>query len=563
MPELHNSCKIYVANDDFSGGKLMYKLLIVDDNPNDISIIEQLIDFKPMGICVTGKCINGEQALQEVEKERPDMIITDITMPVMNGLEMSAIIKEKYPKSKIIFMSNYNDFKYMRSAILLDGQDYILKPIVKEELVNAILKVLKKFELEKEMEMEKVTMLRQIDESLPSLQDQFFRELIFGTCHDVAEILSRMELLKLPRNDISNIMVVTIEMDDNQKSNDSVKMEDKYYAMYSLTKIIKSYTSDTFYIYTVQISNKEIAIVIFNKNKSENNKNLFIDVMVEISEKINSRFSFDITMGISKISYNISDLPALFNQSILALKSKFYSARKSIVFFDEIEEIEKNLFEEIVDIKALFKDVKELLSAGKSDDIQQFVKKLLYPEGVVYSENYIKSLTFTIINVLQVVINENNTEFNSIFNDELAIWKKLSRFDTIKDINNWIFNILNVSREFMQNKFKTNDVKIVEDIKLLIKEKYNEQLTIGEIIKPIFISPSQANNIFKKVTGKTIFDFLTEYRVEMAKKMLKDPYSRVYLVAQQTGYTNKSHFCLIFKRITGMSPAEFKEREVL
>ena len=130
------------------------------------------------------------------------------------------------------------------------------------------------------------------------------------------------------------------------------------------------------------------------------------------------------------------------------------------------------------------------------------------------------------------------------------------------DVKQWIYNVFKTVKEHLAEKNIVKNVRIVNAIKEFIKNNYNEQISINDISKAVYFSGRYANSLFKKETGKTIFDYVIEYRMEKAKKLLREQDSKVALVAEAVGYTNNSYFCLSFKKIVGMTPAEYKRKGI-
>ena len=174
--------------------------------------------------------------------------------------------------------------------------------------------------------------------------------------------------------------------------------------------------------------------------------------------------------------------------------------------------------------------------------------------GCHQSENCLKSLAFTIVNILHLELIQAGQSMEDVLQDEFGVWKKMSGFPTVDELRQWLYQTMAAANEYFQKRYKTRDAQIVTDIKEIIHKRFQEQLTINDIAQVIYLGPKQANNIFKRETNQTIFDYLLDYRMAVAKKMLSDPYSKIYLVAQEVGYINKSHFCLMFKKHTGFTP---------
>ena len=178
-------------------------------------------------------------------------------------------------------------------------------------------------------------------------------------------------------------------------------------------------------------------------------------------------------------------------------------------------------------------------------------------------EPYIKSLSFSIINIVQTVLLEKNESLGSIFDSETSMYVKLSRFETILDIRQWLINILEIVRQYLNRNGNSRFKKIVEDIKAEIDRNFSEISNIDQIVKPLYISASYANAIFKQHTGSTIFDYLLNKRMETAKKMLTDPSYKIYEIAEKIGYKDKSYFSWVFKEFTGLTPKQYSNKNTV
>lgn len=538
----------------------MFRLFIVDDNKYERNGIRASIDWEQLGIEVAGTFSNGFEAIDKIDELRPDIIITDIAMPRMNGIEMSEHIRHNYPNIKIIFISCHSDFDFARSAIGLGVYGYVLKPIISDELLQEVKKVLNEFNLEELQKKEKAGMLKQIEEMLPMVQEQFLKELLLGNYHNHEAILERVEFLKIdiPKN--SCVHVVAIQMNREDENPESRSVLDSYLISYSIKNIITTFAADTRRIIPIQIGSSEFVAILFDAMEE---REKLIDTAVNINNEISRRLDINTTMGISKNSNEIKDIPMLYKQAYKAVNTRFYSGSNPIILFEEVEDFIDNPFEEIPNLEEVYQDVKSLISFGADQEIQDFIDKYLNTEKFRPNETYIKGFTYLVVNITGIILMESEQSFKDIFGDDMLIWKKLSRFDTIIDVRQWIYNIFKTIKEHLAERNTTKNVKLVEVIKEMIKSNYQEQITIEDISKSVYLSGRHANSLFKKETGKTIFDYVIEYRIDVAKKLLKEPESKVAAVAESVGYTNTSYFCLAFKKNVGMTPAEYKSKVIL
>ena len=356
-----------------------------------------------------------------------------------------------------------------------------------------------------------------------------------------------------------NINILSVEISDYERFTSCIDIDDRYLAMYSIKKLLISFNSSFMNIYPIQVSSKEFAAVILcNIPTPDENHTILLDAILSMKDEIFKKLSLRTTFGISKASKKIIDVPILYQQSLSAIKTKFYSNITKIIFFEDIEEMQNNNFDEVINLHDMYKEVKEIVTSDNEKDITAFLDKYLNTGTIMQGEHYVKSFTYSLVNIFQIVLIEMDRSIDDIFDQKQLIWQKLSNFETIIDVKMWLYNIIKMSIEYINKTQKTGYSQIVENTKNVIKNNYMKHLTINDIAKAISFSPSHANNIFKSETNRTIFDYLTEFRMEKAKELLKDPYSRIYIVMEDVGYTNKSYFCLAFKRHTGLTPMEYK-----
>ena len=550
----------------------MYRAIIVDDNPWDRKGVQELIDWNGIGVCIVGAYSNGKQALDKITDTNPHIVISDVAMPVINGIQLAQALKESYPEIKVVFMSGYNEFDFVKSAIDLDIYGYVLKPVAKEDLECVLGKILNEYMIEDFRQKERERMTRQLMEFLPLVQEQFFREILFGSFHDRDDIISRMKFLQINLSTYSSICVMNIIINNNNNNNnnktitENINIAEKYRVPYTVKEAISMFNVNERRLFSVRISEKEYAAIIFFDKSAEEAigyKDAILDIAIGIHEEINNKLNiYTTTIGISEATGELSEISKLYHQSVAAVSAEFYSEGSPIVFYSDVAKLQYNSLEGKVNMETLYKEVKQVVSCGRERDIEEFLDKYLGHRNVLKSESYVKSLSFSIINALQIALIEAEKSFQDIFEDEL-IWKKLNNFNTILDVKQWIFNIFKALQYTLNSKNNIRDGKIAEDIKKFIKSRYNEEITLDEIAESVYLSAKQANYIFKRETGKTIFDYLIEYRVEMAKALLKDPYCKIYEIAESVGYKNKSHFCLLFKKFTGLSPMEYRNKETL
>jgi YesN/AraC family two-component response regulator len=314
-------------------------------------------------------------------------------------------------------------------------------------------------------------------------------------------------------------------------------------------------------ILPVQFSSRDYSAIIFIKPTlfGENGTDI-MDLAVGIHTAILSSLKLTTTIGISKMSQDITKTNELYRQSIDAVNTRFYGGSNPIIRYELIESERYATLEQTVNLEELYCEIKELVATGDEKADRLFVDRYFQMDKAILPESYVKSLTYSIVNMIAVAMTESGYSFADVFGSDMVIWEKLGRFKTIVNVRQWLLNLFKALREYFADRNRSRSSKLVETVKQIIRERYHEQITVEDISKAVYLSQSYANSIVKKETGKSIFDYLLEYRLEMAKKLLMDPESKVSVVSESVGYENKSYFSLMFKKYVGMSPSEFKAR---
>lgn len=536
----------------------MINMVIVDDNNRDRRIIQEVIDWESYGIRIQGAASNGLEALRMAESARPDIVLSDISMPSLSGIELAHELRDRFPGTKVIFMSWYNDFEYAKTAVNLNVCGYVMKPIVPEELAGVVLNVLGIHNRELLQRDAQARLLKQIEDTLPIVHEEFFRELIFSRGESLPDLLRRAEFLRIDCGGLAGVQVMLIDIEGYAGNAAGESMTEQYALSYYMKEVVNSLRKDGMRYYCVRISPHEFAVVSLSMDSMNAAETQLVEAAAEVYSALLGRFGATIAAGISKPAASIGDIPLLYKQCRAALNTKFYS-KDPIILFGEIEETKGcDAFDKKVNLAELFDEVKEAVTANSEQDIKKILEKYLPSAAVMESGVYHKSVAFSMMNILQIQLIESGKSTADVFGESAITWERLNGFGTIAELQGWCREVLMAAAKCLNPKSAARDRQIVDNIKAIVKSRYAEQISVEDIVDVVYISARQANKIFKRQTGLTIFDYLVDFRMQVAKTLLKSPYSRIYQVAEQVGYLNKSHFCLVFKKNTGVTPAEYR-----
>ncbi len=533
----------------------MSTILIVDDNPSDRKGIHGLIDWASLQIEVVGLAIDGLDGYRQAVERKPDFVLTDVSMPVLDGIKMTQKIKAELPETKFIFMSCFDDYEYLKGAIDLEVYGYILKPIDLQELTETIEKVKHIKLMEAEKKQNEQQLRQQLQESMPLLQEQLIRDLLYGKLEDERDIRDRMKYLGM---DFTNkyVAVLFLQIDNFDVLYAELSIEDRQMMIYSIQKCVEETILQNIQGYVTNQQHNSLAIILMMQDANrEETFAAIIDAANRCKETVNQK-GIHITIGITEFSNSLKMLPDLFQTAEYAVKSKFFGSGNRIIMASEVKEPDTEFQYNILEIK---RGMERLVESGEEKGIAAFLDDY-YNTAVLYPETYVKSLAFSIANVVQTILIERNESYESVFGYDLDVWNKLQRFETMLDIKDWLFSMINTVRAFLNKAANGRYQKIVEDIKEIIDKGYTEIDNVSQIVSSLYVSASHANFIFKSQTGQTIFDYLIMRRMEAAKGMLLNPEMKIYEIAEKSGYKTNSYFASVFKEYTGLSPKQFRDR---
>lgn len=535
----------------------MYKLLIVDDNMRERNGVSNLKIWNELGFDEIHTAINGQDGYEKALEIKPVLVISDVSMPVMDGLVMARKILRSVPDAKFIFMSCFDDSEYIRSAIDLNAFAYMLKPINIDKLKECVIKILNISETEQIQKNKIAQMQDQIEKNLPIIKEQIVRDWFYGNIPDGKyENLSPLSL------DIRRFYAVAgLQINNFDKLTENSDYKDKYLVINLIVSLLNNLQIDGFRCISFIHAKNEIGIMLYidETENIDDATNVCIDVFEYIKTEMNEQLNIDVSLYIGGVSEFYEDVPNLFEAADKFMQNGICAKNNSIIFAKEVQ-IANDTFD--YDISNLKNEIFTIIENGSTEDIEDFVKKYI-PTDEMQSVLAVRRFVLTVITILQLVLYEMGENLNAIFDDEFFVWEKITRYDTIFEVRNLLKNILRFSVEYLQEKKGNRNLRLVNDIKKIVAEQYASLKSMEQIASQTYFSAVHANVIFKKQTGYTIFDYLTHYKIEQAKKMLATGNYKIYEVSDYLGYKSKNYFSTLFKEYTGVTPSQYRNSAVI
>ncbi len=534
----------------------MMKILVVDDEYLIRQRIINLVCWNEYGMEVAGEAEDGEQALDIIPEIRPQIIIVDINMPIMDGLELSRIVKQRYPEIKIIILSGYSEFDYAKQAIDAGVLNYIIKPIDAEEFRNVLIES-KNIVIREEQEKKYVRQLEQ-ELRLEKIQkkEQFLRDLVSGSLPSSADI--RKELENYGVRAFERGFCVVLKIDSLQKKfPESSDKNTWVFALYNITgEILKKYRN------SVVFRDEDYRVGVLYESSSTGGKDASVELctlLQEIQSVVNEYFDFTVTAGIGSIYEGIPLIRTSYSRAVSALGRKFHSGGDSV--YSWADSPHDDCSKEI----PLCTGHEELLRSFRSGSITD----VLRIAGDLFREMKTKKTSRDIavvssvqfLSLLLPVFEERGTgSTHDTWNAECWI-TEFQVCETLEEIEKTVERFLQSAISLMMTAHTTRTSLITEKAKRYIRQHFSKAgLTLEEIACNVYVSPSYLSSVFKKEQRQSVIEYLTRVRMEEAKKLMDAAETvQISLLAGAVGYHDPFYFSKCFKKSFGISPTAYME----
>ena len=532
----------------------MYKVLIVDDEITVREGLVRVIDWEDCNCVVCGEAGSGEQGIDMITEIKPDIIITDIRMRIVSGLEMIEKVKSVSGNAKIIILTGHREFDYAQEGVRLGVFDFILKPTDLDVLTESVKRAVKKLEGENSREEELGTYKKIFYKNIPILKERLLYDIIFNINTENDNISKELEFYDI---NINNFFVMVFEHDGKSYN----ELEDHRVLQTGISKIVKDVFSDHEKIFDILNADKSIFVVEIENEVL--NSDLLCRKCENVLEKISNISERTFSVGISSAGYGIMDISSKFTEAEFALSHKFYIGDDSILFFKDIEPMQT--FEGILNILA--DKEKILIQAVSVGNIELTLKTLevidelnskLNGNRLSILKKFFREVVLSVNEIRTYILKK---EGGVKPNVSVSFYKLVEEADDTAALMSVLREVsLNVAELVNEYNNKTISIKVKKAIEF-INENYMKQITLNDVAESIFVSSNYTSKIFKRELGMNFSDYLIDVRIKKAKMLLKNIEYKNYEIAEMVGIPDAYYFSKIFKRITGCTPSEFRNIE--
>jgi len=536
----------------------MFTLLIVDDEPSVRTGLRDCIEWSQYGIEVVGEANDGELALQLAEQLRPDLVITDVRMPIMDGIQFAYEVSSRLPATRILFISGYDDVEYLKSALKINAFDYMLKPVNLDELHQVLLGITGTLQSKLRQDQRIKAMQEKLLESMPVLREKYVVSLLREAPATGERTREKLEFLELNWPLEANYWVMVIDIDDKPEQFFPLLERDRQLLAYAILNICQELIDRHIQGYVIEYGNGEFVSILWDTQLIDEAELLF-RVAEEVRENIQRWLKFNVTIGIGERVDGPRELHRSYRMARAALNQRWYLGKNRVIAMNKIQTPSPHApqFD-----AAVAEKLEALICAGDREGLNRVVADVFRELGNQRTLRFKFGLNaaFQMLLLGSRVSLELGLWNEQMEREEAELWEVLPRLDTLHDVREQLTAYLNGIVRVIIEKQEGKNGYYIELVKKHIEQHYADNLSVAHIAKEVFLNPTYMCMLFKQETGGTIHEYLYCTRMEQAKRLLADPGNRFYEIAAAVGYSDPSYFSKQFKKYTGLSPSAYRDR---
>jgi two-component system, response regulator YesN len=520
----------------------MLKVIMVDDEIQIRKGLKWKVDWDEEGFVIAGEASNGKEALQVIEEVRPDLVLTDVRMPVLDGMQLVKVLSDKYPVIKVIVLSGYADFEYVRSSLVEGVKDYLLKPVDPEELTAALRKSKSEIEAEKQRRMERDRMNQFHTEEM---REQYLLHLVkdeWAGMNISGERLSQLKLDVLAGED-AVVQFITVEI----RSMEREQVKELFLPFKMLCRELSYEHEGIMSFYDTSYPN--MIHFLCHHHSGENQVPIFIQ---ELQKSVSTYLNLETVIGLGKVVRGLSQLKNGYISAVLSWSQSSAdvtsqlidgtTSKQTIEFTDDAEWKLSNSMEQ-----------------GEFENFQRHLLTTLAEcdRQSVMSYSFAASRVLFMLESIARKYDLYTEEMKKkMWNCQLCIWELTSR----ERVKGELLELARmIAEKVSETRHSSNGTAIVENVRQYMDRHYANEISLTSLADQFHINSAYLSEMFKELIGQNFSDYLVNLRMDKARSLLIDGQLKIIEIAHLVGYSNSGYFSTVFKKRFGQKPLDYRK----
>ncbi len=533
----------------------LYSVILVDDEEEVRQAIIHKLDWESIGFQVIGYADNGEDALEIAERLRPDVVLTDIKMPFMDGLTLSKKLKQISKDIKVIIFSGFDDFEYAKEAIKLEVEEYILKPIDATELQEVFIRVKEKLDNEINSKRDIEQLRTYYKESIPVMKEQ----LLIGILENR---LSRKRLNELMKFYGINMEapyymagIVRMENVSQRAAADEDYLGRTGLITLSLKQIVDENLQHSFDFISCLYLDSIVVIAMFRDRKQVKE---FVHSMDQICKSTYRILERNTCAGIGYLCKDLMELSRSYQGAKSAVDYRILFEPNQAIYIQDVEKQEgtSNVWD-----SRYTENILREMKLGEVDDLVKAIQELI---GYIKNSNisfqlYQVSLMEMVTEIFKLGRNY-QLDMDKIFGPDFNINTKIYQFASLEALKEWLMEVcLKIRGSIRRERTDSAKLLINKAVDYLNSHYGDSELSVDTLCGYLNVSATYFSVLFKRETGMSFVNYLTKVRMEKALQLLNTTDEKSYNISNMVGYTEPNYFSYVFKKYYGVSPSNYRK----
>ncbi|WP_028547776.1 response regulator transcription factor [Paenibacillus sp. UNC451MF] len=538
----------------------MLQLLLVDDEMNVVESLASTLPWHDIGIGKVHKAFSATEALDILKTNAIDIVITDISMPGMDGLELIQQIQWNWKNTKCILLTGYAEFDYAQKAIQNQISDYLLKPISDQDIMFRVKKVVEIIHMELETNQTYQQALKALNDHLPKLKGEFLNELLQGKRISSEQSLEKLRQLDIPVRLNDDFCLLLIRYKEQFADYDPFEMSLMKFAIGNLAE---ETLDEYFQLWIAQDVHEYLVVLASPNDKLKHSK---ADMALKYHmERLANQLQLNVQLYLKrKISVLISqwgvfptDLTKLYHNSLAIFRKRFGNEKDLPVYtIGEAEIANMNALYRLYEPPMLV----HLMEAGNWNAVEQKLESILeeleqfWPE----STEHITEAFFSVFASFSFIAHKSGKSLAELIGSEYTRGRELAPCKTVQALRAWIQAVMEKIELYTKSETKNARESAVRQIQKYVQAHLTEDVSLQRISDYLQMHPTYLSRIYKLETGDNLSDYIYLLKMERAAHLLKTSTSKIYEISIEVGYQNPNYFIKIFKKHFGVTPQDYR-----
>ncbi|MFC4778253.1 response regulator [Paenibacillus sp. GCM10023252] len=542
----------------------MYKLLLVEDEEDVRESILHEVEWNRYGYEVIDKAENGKDAMDCFEREVPDVVVTDIQMPFMDGLQLSEWIRRHHPGTKVIILTGFDEFEYAQKAVKLQIDEYVLKPFSSQELIDALVKISKQLQQET-ADRENVHLLEEhYRRSLPVLREVFLSSLV-STKLRLKDIQDKQQSYDLDLGG-SGYLVSVLSMDQPaaavlETSDEPLSLKDskdRQLQLFAVLNIAQEIAGKHGIGYVFLHQDQIVLLAISQTGSREAVMERTLGVVEEIRQSMERYLKLTITIGVGTVGDKPTDIHYSYRDACYALDYRMILGTNKVICIEDVESryVNKLRFDELKE-RTLLRGLK----VGTPQEMKEAVDELF--TGVTDATISVKDYQIFLVEIVTSILTaakDLEAGMDEIFGADFDPFSDIRGFNNVEEAKDWILQLCRGLMQHIASQRQSTYRSLVDQAKDYTQENYaSPDISISKVCSHLHISAGYFSGIFKREMKVTFVQYLQQIRMEAAQELLRTTDLKLFEIAERVGFAEPNYFSYAFRKYCGQSPKEYRQ----